>query len=186
MVTRNRVGLILLLCAVLVVTLLAQQSLQGAPVVQATPCFSQTKQGIVFELLGYAAQTDGSTSVRYRITNPGPRALDAVGFTAQGWMPVAPGDRADYIGALGDYAVRWALHNLIPSQEAWRFQPQGDWFKSGAAETFVLSVRNFDPQRGASKFCGAALGESVTRRSRTGGEQIFATFSGRTPLPRPA
>src|SRR6266498_3832951 len=107
--------------------------------------FSHPK--VTVEFLGYTPQPDGTTTLTLRLTNQGQRTVEAFGFRSSKWLAVAPGDNTRYSGVLGDYEVRWALHNLTPSQEAFHFQPQGSWLQNGAAETFVLTVRGFDPQQ---------------------------------------
>ena len=112
-----------------------------------TLCFRLSKQEITVEFLGYTPQPDGTTTLSLRLTNQGRRTVEALGFRSSKWLAVAPGDNTRYRGALGDYAVRWALHNLTPSQEVFRFEPQGAWPQNGAGESFVLTVRGFDPQQ---------------------------------------
>src|SRR5690349_3515451 len=68
----------------------------AAVVWPSSACVSQTNRGVVFDLLGYQPQADGTTQLALRITNPARRALDAIGLTSNGWQRVAPVDNSTY------------------------------------------------------------------------------------------
>lgn len=127
----------------------------------SSACLSQTNRGVVFDLLGYQPQADGTTLLAVRITNPPRRALDAIGLTSNGWQRVAPADNSTYTGALGAYAVRWVLDLVWPKQAGFRFRPLGNWFQNGASETFVLTSTNFDPTRVLTVWARANLNLAV-------------------------
>ncbi len=127
-----------------------------AAATDAVACATTTKQGVTFDFDGYRHDGAGATALTLAVTNANRLALDAILFTSSGWTRQSPADRGSYQGALGAYRVTWLLHN-ISRQEAFHFQPQGNWFRNGAQEHFTVQVTNFDPTRPLTAWVRANL-----------------------------
>ena len=109
-------------------------------------CISQQHDCILLEFLGYQHNGDGTTTLRYRITNHCAERVEYFAIETGFWTRLAPADGATYQGDLCSHTVRWVDDQPSIPTQGLRFDGDNDAFKEGAAEVYTFTVRDFTPR----------------------------------------
>ena len=109
-------------------------------------CISQHHDCVLLEFLGYQHHGDGTTTLRYRITNHCADRVEYFAIETGFWTRLAPADGATYQGDLGSHTVRWVDDQPSIPTQGLRFDGDNDAFKEGAAEVYTFTVRDFTPR----------------------------------------
>jgi hypothetical protein len=145
MVSGKRIGLIVLLCGVLFVTLVMRSGMQGVSVAQTRPCLHWTDGLFTFALAGYRANEDGSYTLTWQVTNHGRQDISYVAFGTATWTRMGPESGSIHSGALGAYHIEWTKDRGNPGFASVKYETEFAGFGQGASDTFTLVVGDFDP-----------------------------------------